>query len=145
MSTPAEPPVRASDSEREEIAARVQAAGAEGRLSLAETEERLTSVYTARFRHELTTLTSDLPSPQPARGPARAPAVWQGQLAGRRNPLAVHAAIVTLISVMLIVRWVASPIPYFWPIFPMFWLAMSLLVHARIRRSGWARRRLPTG
>jgi hypothetical protein len=121
--------VRTSDAEREAVAARIQSAGGEGRLTLAETEERLAAVYAARYRHELASLTTDLPDQQPPRG--------------RRTvrPLRVHAAIVVLVSTILIIRWVVSGVPFFFPAFPIAWLAVSLVIHAAVRgRLDWRRR-----
>ncbi|TCO65455.1 DUF1707 SHOCT-like domain-containing protein [Actinocrispum wychmicini] len=121
--------VLASDAERHEVASTVQTAGGEGRLTLTETEERLAAVYAARYRHELTELTSDLPRQRP---PAR-------RLPAR--PLRIHAAVVVLVSALLIARWVLSGIPFFWPAFPIGWLVVSLVVHTRV---DW-RRRLVSG
>jgi DUF1707 SHOCT-like domain len=61
---PAEPVsrVRASDTEREDAVARLHAALGEGRLDLAETEERVAAAYAARFRDELPPLLADLPT-----------------------------------------------------------------------------------
>ena len=114
--------VLASDAERAEVATIVQTAGGDGRLTLIETEERLTSVYAARYRQELADLTRDLPrqATRPAR-PMRPP---------RR--LRVHAAVVVLVSVLLVVRWLAMGIPFFWPAFPIGWLVVSLVIHARV-------------
>jgi hypothetical protein len=120
-------PVRASDAEREEVARIVQAAGGDGRLTLAETEERLAGIYDARFRHELRQYTEDLPTEQ-----RRPSGSWPVR---PRGPLAVHAAVVVVLATVLITRWVVSGVPYFWPAFPLFWLAASLVLHARIR--GW--------
>ena len=121
-------PVRASDAEREEVARIVQAAGADGRLTLAETEDRLSGIYQTTFRHELAEYTADLPAPQPPARPLR-------RLP--RGPLGVHAAIVVVLATMLILRWVASGVPYFWPAFPLFWLLASLAVHTRVRGVRW--------
>ena len=69
----AAPAVRASDSERQDAAALLQRQFAEGRLTLAELEERVALAYQARTREQLRTLTADLPaaeghlaSPSPA-------------------------------------------------------------------------------
>src|SRR5436305_15005884 len=59
--------LRAADADRERVATTVQTAGAEGRLTLEEVEERLGDVYRARFTDELTVLTADLPRPVPPR------------------------------------------------------------------------------
>jgi hypothetical protein len=120
--------IRASDAEREEVARVVQAAGAEGRLTLAEAEERLAGVYAAQFRHELGQFTADLPAVPVRPGRPYRP--------GReRGPLAVHAAIVVVLATVLIIRWLVSGVPFFWPVFPLFWLTVSLVLHAWIR--GW--------
>ena len=55
-------PLRASDVEREETVQRLHQALAEGRLDLAETEERVAAAYAARHRDELPPLLADLPS-----------------------------------------------------------------------------------
>ena len=126
-------PVRASDAEREEVARIVQTAGADGRLTLAETEDRLSAIYQTTFRHELVEYTADLPAPAPASRPVRR--LPQG-------PLGVHAAIVVVLATAMIVRWVGSGVPYFWPAFPLTWLLISLVVHARIRGGRWRYRAL---
>jgi hypothetical protein len=117
--------LRAADADRERFAAIVQAAGAEGRLTLEEMEGRLGRVYATKYTDELAALTADLPA-RPERS-----------LRATRIPhpaLRVHAAIVLVLAVLLIVRWAVSGVPYFWAGAPLFWLAMSLVVHARIRR-----------
>jgi hypothetical protein len=54
-------PVRASDAEREDAVARLHHALGEGRLDLAETEDRVTAAYAAQHRAELLPLLADLP------------------------------------------------------------------------------------
>lgn len=129
-------PVRASDAEREAVVRVVQQAGADGRLTLTETEERLAGIYAARFRHELTPFTEDLPGTQDrtAGRLGTRPSGWPNLPAGRsRGPLLVHAAFVLVMATVLIAGWVASGVPYFWPGFPLFWLVVSLVLHARFR------------
>lgn len=55
-------PQRCSDAEREQASSYVREAAAEGRLSMAELEERLSTIYGARYRHELAAVTADLPA-----------------------------------------------------------------------------------
>ncbi|GLY63446.1 hypothetical protein Atai01_00650 [Amycolatopsis taiwanensis] len=112
--------IRASDADRQRVAAHVQQASGEGRLTLDETEDRLGAVYAAKYLDELDALTADLPLQQPE--PSRFP-----------TPLHLHAAIVGVLSVLLVVRWVISGVPFFWPVVPMFWLGLSLAVHAAVR------------
>jgi len=72
--------VRASDSERDAAATRLQAAFAEGRLDDTEFDERMRAALTARTRTDLARLTTDLPAEAPA--PLPAPAGYQrGRLA----------------------------------------------------------------
>jgi hypothetical protein len=129
--------VRASDTERERIAKLVSEAAGEGRLSIAEADERLERVYTTKFRHELAEFVDDLPANEPSQAPMRL----------ERFPirLRAHAAVAVVVSVLLILRWAAMDVPFFWPAGPMFVLWGSFLLHARFVRSGgvppWARQR----
>lgn len=118
--------LRASDDDRERVAATIQTAGAEGRLTLEEVEDRLSTVYATRFTDELGELTTDLPRPQPERRPFAREAL-------RSPALRVHLGIVVALAVLLIVRWAVSGAEFFWPAMPMFWLFVSVLVHARVR------------
>jgi hypothetical protein len=54
--------VRASDAEREQTVALLQRGFADGRLALAELEERVGAAYAARTRAQLRDLTADLPA-----------------------------------------------------------------------------------
>jgi hypothetical protein len=64
--------LRASDAERDEVAAALARACADGRLSPEELEARVQRAYAATSREELGALLADLP--QAARSPAPAPA-----------------------------------------------------------------------
>jgi hypothetical protein len=64
--------VRASDAEREQTVALLQRSFADGRLTLAELEERVGAAYAARTRSQLRDLAADLPAgeqPPPRPGP----------------------------------------------------------------------------
>jgi hypothetical protein len=52
---------RASNTEREAVVQRLQRAVGEGRITMAEFEERSQAAYAARTRGELAVLTADLP------------------------------------------------------------------------------------
>jgi hypothetical protein len=54
--------VRASDAEREQTVALLQRSFADGRLALAELEERVGAAYAARTRAQLRDLAADLPA-----------------------------------------------------------------------------------
>lgn len=69
---PAAVAVRASDADRDRVAGVLQAAFAEGRLTMPELEERLAAVYAARTDAELATVLHDL------RASAPLPGGWAG-------------------------------------------------------------------
>ncbi|GAB2788991.1 DUF1707 domain-containing protein [Streptomyces chlorus] len=63
MTDDAAPDLRASDADRERVAAVLRDAVAEGRLDMEEFEERLDATYKARTYRELEPITRDLPAP----------------------------------------------------------------------------------
>ncbi|MGW2278596.1 DUF1707 SHOCT-like domain-containing protein [Streptomyces sp. NPDC001770] len=68
-----DPPIRASDAERDQAGARLKHHYAVGRLTLPELEERVGAAYQARTRDQLASLLSDLPGEAPdSTRPARA-------------------------------------------------------------------------
>lgn len=66
--------IRISDADRERAAQRLHTALAEGRITLAELEERLSVVYAARFESELRPPLADLPGAEIAAAPVAQPA-----------------------------------------------------------------------
>ncbi len=67
--TPGDPStLRASDTDRDSIAQLLHQACGAGMLTITETADRLGAVYVARLRHELLTLTADLPLGRPPLG-----------------------------------------------------------------------------
>ncbi|MBB5802499.1 hypothetical protein F4560_002267 [Saccharothrix ecbatanensis] len=110
---PAATALRASDTDREHIAARLRDAVGEGRLTLAEADERIAAAYTAVHHHDLALLTADLPvPPAPPTPPAR-----------RRPPL------VPVILLLVTVAWIASPLPFPWPV-----LLIGFLIYRGVQR-----------
>lgn len=81
-----EPRLRVSHAERAETIERLQQALVEGRLDLAETDERVSAALAARYDSDLQPLLADLPPQGPA--PDRAPswsalcaaAVWRARM-----------------------------------------------------------------
>jgi hypothetical protein len=117
------------------VAARVRAALADGRLTLTEADERQAAAYAARTRAELVPLTADLPDPPGARPAASPAAPGRGPMTpGARLGFAVHAGVVALLAGFLVTAWALGPAPFFWPVWPLFWLSVSLVVHRRLAR-----------
>lgn len=146
--------VRASDAEREEYARAVREAVGEGRLTLDEGDERLATIYAARFRDELRPVVADLPReegwaprgygwrgapgsqgrPGP-RGPGGAPGApgdpHRGHYRGGWG--FVRPGVVALtVAAALIGIWALSGAHFFWPAIPLTFLAIVL-----IRRGCW--------
>jgi hypothetical protein len=123
------PRLRTSDAEREQVAEILRAAMTEGRLSLAEGEERLGAVYAARYRDELSPLTVDLPD-----GGRRALAETPQARAAARRGVRRHAGVVAVIAVALTGLWALSQAHFFWPAIPLAFLVIGLIRHARFGR-----------
>jgi Domain of unknown function (DUF1707) len=121
--------LRASDSEREEIATILRAAMTEGRLTLEEGEERLAKVYAAKFRDELRPLTADLPN-----GGREALADTPEAKAYAKSLLRRHGTFIFVVAAALTGLWLLSGAHFFWPAIPLAFLAIGFVRHARWRR-----------
>ncbi|PSR68247.1 hypothetical protein C8258_10390 [Nocardia sp. MDA0666] len=102
--------VRASDADREEIVERLRSAMNEGRLNLAEFDDRVQQVYVARTYGELSPILSDLPAVRERPGAARA---------GRVPPwVLIMWTPWVFVNILCVVIWLATGAGYFWP----FWV-----------------------
>ena len=95
--------LRVSDADRERTAARLRDAAGEGRLDVAELDERLERAYAARTRGELAELTADLPRRRRERP------------RGRHRP-DVRAYV--MVMCLLVAIWALTGFGYFWPVWP---------------------------
>ncbi|MGW4562344.1 DUF1707 SHOCT-like domain-containing protein [Streptomyces sp. NPDC004561] len=103
MTDDASPDLRASDADRERVAEVLRDALAEGRLDMAEFEERLEATYRARTYGELAPLTRDLPATGAAAPPARVSFTkvpeesgsWAGRIVGGEGSSAGGIAILS--------------------------------------------------
>ncbi|MFI0407474.1 DUF1707 domain-containing protein [Actinomadura sp. 3N508] len=78
--TPGPPEMRAGDADRERVAQVLRDAAGDGRLTLAELDERLDAVYAAKTYADLEPITRDLPAPgaaAPAPLPTGTAADWR--------------------------------------------------------------------
>jgi hypothetical protein len=125
------PEHRASDADRDRVAAVLRDAHAEGRLDVDELTERLDATYASRTYGELAALTQDLPvtgdrpspAPAPTPVPASAPAVPGpvGRPPVRRTDrdlrgawAAWGVAVSVNVVIWLLVAITSGPV-YFWP------------------------------
>lgn len=118
--------VRASDSEREYVARIMQAATAQGLLTLDETDERMAAIYAARTRAELAPMTADLPD-----GGRRLMENTPEARTVARVGLIRHAITVAVVAVLLVGVWFVTGASFFWPAWPLAFMAFSLIGHAR--------------
>jgi hypothetical protein len=116
--------LRTSDAEREQVATILRAAMTEGRLTLAEGEERLAAVYAAAYRDELAPHTADLPN-----GGRQALAHTPEAQAATRRDARGRVGFVAFVGLVLTGIWALSGAHFFWPAIPMFFLIMGLLRH----------------
>ncbi len=123
--------MRASSADRSVVAERLQLAVDEGRLDLAEYDERLRAVYAATTYGELDRVTADLPAVPAARLPSaqeqRAAAdqrewwnEWRTWLGGA----------VVMLAIWGVTSLVSGELQRFWPAIPLGIWAAVLLAHA---------------
>ncbi|HTU31318.1 MAG TPA: DUF1707 domain-containing protein [Solirubrobacteraceae bacterium] len=127
--------LRAADADREQIADQLRTGHTEGRLDLAEFQQRLEHCYEAKTFGELAVLVSDLPRDE---SDARVPSPRVGP--GVR-PGWLLAAIGLLFVVMVASAgtWHHGHHPPFFLVFPLLFLIWRMTSHRRARWSGPSR------
>lgn len=123
--------VRASDAEREQVAVVLRDAMGEGRLTLAEGEERMAAAYAVTYRDELPPLTVDLPAAEPPSthwpGTRHAPRAVDGP-GPRRRPTGPWPRIsLPLLAALLAWAWVLTGDGPLWPAIILGVLALMIL------------------
>ena len=136
--------LRISNADRDKAIAQLQAALDEGRIDLAEFDERAKTAYEAKTNAELDLIFDDLPGGRPKEGevvPAEPVATAPERVSAGRRLLQLPA-LRGLVSVGLITTgvWVASSIGsgewgYFWPIWPI--LGLSIATVMQVVNGGW--------
>jgi hypothetical protein len=115
--------LRASDRDRERAAEALRDGAAEGRLELAELEERLEVAYAARTDAELAALTRDLPAG------ARPRRRWLGTLQALQGQVPAFL----LVNALLVIVWAVTGAGYFWPVWPILGWGIGLVGKGRRR------------
>jgi hypothetical protein len=132
------PDTRISDDERRDVIAQLSQHCADGRLTMYETEERMSAAAKALTRDELEPLLADLPRvaprPRPTGGtvrPPRPPAV-----PGTTVALRIHMAVFCAVMAFLVLIWLlTSPTGYFWPVWPALGWGLAVAIHALVTRA----------
>ena len=104
---PTRPALRASDADRDAVAATMRQACVDGRIDSEELEERLSAVYSARWVGELDRIVADVRPPPPPPPPAPAPYMYPGpaQYAG---PTTNGLAVASLVAGFFWIGWLGS-------------------------------------
>ena len=146
-----DPHLRAADSDREAVATDLGQHMADGRLTLAEYDERVARAWAARTYGDLAQLTTDLPAPAPAVRGGRADAgpTPPGPWACHERSLedswrAWLATSVVVLVVYLAIALASRELHYFWPMWVIGPWGAVLLARSTTAGRGGVRRRLGT-
>ena len=133
--------VRVSDKERHAVVDELRVHFGEGRIDLAEFEERTNAALTARVKGDLVPLLDDLPYlrtlPMASGPPVRErPPRNRGTGAAA---LRTHAYIWAVFSAFWIVIWMGTSVfgngdSPFWPIYPIAAFGLTVGIHAAVRK-----------
>ena len=122
---------RAGDRDRENTAARLGQALAQGYLQLHEYEQRVQTAFQTHTTGELKQLLADLPLDRIRRADPHRRAARAG--AARRG-VRIHLAAYVATTVVVLTVWAAvaatTGASYFWPIWPILGAAIGLVSHA---------------
>src|SRR3954451_7590931 len=116
------PPLRASDADRERVAARLREHYGDGRLNDDDLSERVEAAYRGQTMGELAKLTADLPKPPGPPRPRRRSAL--------ETSVRIHFTTYLLVNLLLIAIWAAAGGGYFWPIWPILGWGIGVGCHA---------------
>lgn len=124
---PGDASMRASDADREAVAERLRVALGEGRLDLAEYDDRLRAAYAAITMGDLARLTADLPAPVPAK-----PSAEMVRKERRRKRLAKEwrdwaGTALLLVGIWLVVM-LSGGTGFFWPVIPLGIWALIIIM-----------------
>lgn len=132
--------LRAGDDDRERVVGLLHRHAQAGRLDPVELDERVEAALTAKTFGELQQLTRDLPdetrTPQ-----ARALAARQVKL----RELGEHFGFWLTVSVICVAVWAATGADYFWPVWPIGFIGLTVVLHALELLKGGPGRSTSTG
>ena len=122
------PDIRASDADRERVAAALRRHAGEGRLTLDELGERLGETYAARTLGELAGPAGPLRELPPL-APPTPPQILAAGHDGRRRGFPEHLASYLSVCALLVVIWALTGAGYFWPIWVIVFWGFGVLMH----------------
>jgi hypothetical protein len=131
------PEVRIGDAERQAVLDDLRAHLGQGRLTLAEFEERADLALQARTRGDLVPILSDLPALRPASkgAPVRARPAPSAANQTWEVLYRVHVGIWAVLAAFFVLIWLLTGAGYFWPIWPIASIGLSVGIHAAVKRA----------
>jgi hypothetical protein len=133
----ADPTVRVGDADREAVASLLAAAAAGGFLSMPELDQRLSHVWSAATRGDLTEVSEDLP-PELGLDRARRHTVAEARAVARKGwvpHLASYLAVMLLLVAIWLMVGLGGGSWYPWPVWPALGWGIGLCSHARMARA----------
>lgn len=128
---------RAGDRDRQQTAARLGQALAQGYLQIGEYEERVQAAFQTHTSEELKELLADLPLDRIRRADPRRRAA---RMVAARRGVRIHLAAFVAMAVAVLAVWAAVAVTtgawYFWPIWPILGAGIGLISHALAVRPG---------
>jgi len=113
--------LRVGDDDRERIVGTLQRHAQAGRLDPFELDERLEAALSAKTFRELQQLTADLPDE------TRTPQALRRRKIGE---LREHLGFWLTVSTICVAVWAATGADYFWPLWPIGFIGLTVVLHA---------------
>ncbi|MBE2315453.1 DUF1707 domain-containing protein [Solirubrobacter sp. CPCC 204708] len=112
--------LRVGDDDRERVVGALQRHARAGRLDPVELDERLEAALSAKTFRELESLTADLPDE------TRTPQALRRRKVGE---LRGHLGFWITVSVICLAVWAATGADYFWPLWPIAFIGLTVVLH----------------
>ena len=117
--------MRAGDDDRERVVGALHRHAQAGRLDPVELDERVEAALNAKTFGELQRLTRDLPDET---GTPQARTVASRRVAVAK--LREHVGFWVTVSVICVAIWAATGADYFWPLWPIGFIGLTVVLHA---------------
>lgn len=127
--------LRVGDDERRAVVDQLRSHLGAGRLDLDEFEDRTAQALAARTVADLVPLTADLPTLRS--GPKGPPVRVRQQEAAQGWELAwrIHRGVWGVLSLFFVAIWLVSGGGYFWPIWPILGIGVSVGIHGAVKKA----------
>lgn len=135
MGLPDRQELRVGDAERQAVVDQLRVHLGAGRLELDEFEDRTARALAARIVADLVPLTADLPV---VRTTTKGPPIRQREVhpaQGWELAWRIHLGVWGVLSVFFILIWLLSGAGYFWPVWPIMGIGVSVGIHGAVKKA----------